>query len=113
MIEVKDIYYSAGLLEGEGCFRLSHGSPEISINMTDFEPIYNLKQIMSPLSTIRLHRNKSLVTINNKDVWHLAICGQLAIEWMMTLYPLMCPRRQEKLYMFGKIKLISKLIVYL
>jgi len=92
MIEIKWIYYIAALLEGEGCFGMYGKSPTIQIYMTDYEPISKLRSLMAPSIAIRIRKQNG-----HKSQYYLRFSGQLAIEWMMTLYPLFSPRRKEKI----------------
>lgn len=94
-MDIKNIYYIAGLLEGEGCFGF-YGCPSIQINMTDLDTIEKAKLILDI-------RNKNIVRMQNKGAknyknsFTLNVSGDVAIQWMMTLYPLMSIRRKEKI----------------
>jgi hypothetical protein len=94
MINIKDIIWLAGLLEGEGCFSLStkRQAPTIGLKMTDEDIVTRARGILSPLSkiTISLHPSK-------KTSYHFSIYGNLAAAWMMTLYSLMGRRRKERI----------------
>lgn len=94
-IKIYDIFYLAGLLEGEGCFGF-YNCPTISLNMTDYEPVNKARNIMYTKCNIRINR-RSRKNPNRKDMYVMQVSGQLAIEWMMTMYPLMSPRRKEKI----------------
>lgn len=95
MIDLNKIYYIAGLLEGEGCFGF-YKCPVIQIHMTDLEPVQKIRNIMCPNVRIRI-QNKGKYNVNSKTQYILHFSGQLSIEWMMTLYSLMSPRRQEQI----------------
>ena len=87
MIKVADIAWLAGLLEGEGCFRLNHGKyPVIVVTMTDEDVIIKAKNIWK--SNTRVYHYKNL--------WRTEVSGAHAVSWMMSLYPFLCERRREK-----------------
>jgi len=95
-IQVKQIYYIAGLIEGEGCFGF-YGTPTIQLYMSDYEPVRKLRNLMVPNCAIRSRKQISNLFIGRKIQYILRFSGIPAIGWMMTLYPLMSPRRQKKI----------------
>lgn len=95
MIKIQDIHYVAALFEGEGHFGF-YKCPTMQIAMTDHEPLYKIRSIMNPNVNIRKVLKKSY-NIKCKDQYIFHMSGQIAIEWMMTIYLLMCPRRQEQI----------------
>jgi hypothetical protein len=96
VISIKDIHWAAGLLEGEGCFyerKPPHFQPQVVCNMIDETPIRKLFFLfggkLSPKWVDeRLSRQPQLE-------WR--VYGSRAIGIMMTLYPLLCRRRQLKI----------------
>jgi hypothetical protein len=90
-MDIKDIYYVAGILEGEGCFSY-YNAPRIFLKMTDRDVIEKVKFIMNVNVSIGEQ---------NRNGWKtacvLAINSHQAIGWMMTLYPLMSARRKEQI----------------
>jgi hypothetical protein len=90
-----DIYWLAGLLEGEGCFFLQANKyPAIKLNMTDLDIIQRARNFMCPLSNIHTMDDKRY---DSKLQYIIIFQGQKAVEWMMTIYPLMGNRRKEKI----------------
>ena len=86
-MKVKDIAWLGGLLEGEGCFSLKKDKyPRISLAMTDEDVIVKAASLMKIKTMVYHHKN----------VWSFHIHGSYAIQWMMTLYPLLSKRRREK-----------------
>jgi len=85
------IYYIAGLLEGEGSFGF-YGCPVIQINMTDGDVIEGARKILHPKANIRTQQKN-----DRKLMYILHISGPIAIQWMMTIYPLMKMRRKQKI----------------
>ena len=85
LTKTKDIIWLAGLLEGEGCFRLSDGKyPAIIVNMTDEDIIVKVSDIWDTRVT------------RNKNLYRAQISGPRAIGWMMVLYVLLGKRRRKK-----------------
>lgn len=96
-----DIAWLAGLLEGEGCFRyhsqgkgrIHPGTPGFQLQMTDRDVVAKFANLMArpllgPYGPYA-HRGK--------EVWACYVTGPQAVGWMMTLYPLLGERRQEKI----------------
>ena len=95
MITTNQIYWIAGLLEGEGCFGLSYDNkyPNIKVGMVDLDTIEKARDIMCKSAKIIHEKRKQ----EWKDYFKFGIHGTKAIEWMMTLYPLMSNRRKNKI----------------
>jgi hypothetical protein len=94
MITSIEIAWVAGLLEGEGNFSLqSTGSPRIKVGMTDLDTIEKFRRITKTTD--------KKITVTSKDghktKYDTAIFGNLAIQWMMTVYSWMGIRRKEKI----------------
>jgi len=96
MRDKHEFYYIAGLLEGEGSFGFYSG-PTIQIYMTDYEPIRRLRHYMKADVAIRNRKNYSTSQLCKKTQYIFRVHGSLAIQWMMTIYPLMSPRRKEQI----------------
>jgi hypothetical protein len=102
-IEMKDLYWLAGLIEGEGCFTTSGKNkptiPVLKIRMNDRDVIERAQRILTPLT----HRkNSNPVRLippyrRSQAAFITVISGRGAIGWMMTLYPLMGERRQARI----------------
>ncbi len=107
MLKIKDLYWLAGLIEGEGCFSLQgNGSrgkgkcwtrkPNIRIGMADKDVLDYAARIFNTNVT-GPYKNKLPNGTLGKDIWHISINGNKAIQWMMTLYSLMSQRRKNKI----------------
>ena len=116
MITIKDIAWIAGLLEGEGCF-ITHNSkghdyPEIHLCMSDEDVVIKASGIMK--KEIKFNKSGFIDFGSNilkrgvdkypsnkfnkcKDQYTHQLSGNIAIQWMMTLYSLMGKRRQSKI----------------
>lgn len=101
MIETKNLYWLAGLLEGDGSFfkATNQGSPNakiivtmVSIDRDTVERVHHLTgigTISGPYSSNRRY---------HKPIWRWSVQKQSdAAALMMTLYPLMHPRRQKQI----------------
>lgn len=88
MINVNDIYWSAGFLDGEGCFHRP-GRMLISAAQKDIEPLKKLQSIWG--GSINLYQQKGRA--NPIHQWHIS--GGTAAGIMMTLYSLLSTRRQQ------------------
>jgi hypothetical protein len=93
-MDVKKLYWLAGLLEGEGSFGFYNGGPMIQLKMNDLDVIQKAHKVLGCTSNV--------VTVSRPapehNVGYKAIVqGSRAIGWMFTVYPLMGKRRQEQI----------------
>jgi len=95
-MKVEDLYWLAGILEGEGCFLLSISgrryTPIISVHMTD-EDIINRVSKLWDRKYVFQKRQKE----HYKDTYITKLKGKDAIELMKLIYPIMGKRRCEKI----------------
>lgn len=96
MILIKDVTYVAGLLEGEGCFQFSN-SPTIRLSMTDKDIVTKARNLMKVDRIIYAHKSDSVSRNRWKQKYTLTLHGNIAIQWMMTIYSLMGERRKAKI----------------
>lgn len=100
MIETKDIYWLAGLLEGEASFSSGGKSPRIAVAMYDADVIERVSGILRP-TQYRINGNTVRLTKHRSDrrarLSVVTIAGGRAAGWMMTLYPLMGKRRRARI----------------
>lgn len=100
-MDIKDIYWLAGFLEGEGSFMVI--SPNINRGYVN-----NRTFILQVVSTDRdvaekaklLLGNKSCIQVertSHKTAYRVRLSGTHAIAWMMTLYSMMGERRKNKI----------------
>lgn len=87
-----DIFWTAGFLEGEGSFTLCGINPRVSATQVELDPLEKL---------IGLYGGKvypkKISGFGKKPVSSWVLQGQDAVGLMMTIYPLMCTRRQEQI----------------
>mgnify|MGYP001563262373 CR=1 FL=1 len=87
MIQLPDIIWLAGYLEGEGCFQ---SRPSIQVATTDPDVARKVRNILNGTLHGPYDRGK-------KPVWYIALPGPRSIGWMMTIYTFLGQRRQEKI----------------
>lgn len=92
MRKMTDIYWTAGFIEGEGYFSLPNGYPIIGAYQKQREPLERLQYLFG--GSLRI-RDKSGHA--QTPIWVWTLCGPGARALSMTLYPLMSPRRQERI----------------
>jgi len=95
---VKEIAWVAGILEGEGCFSINKNSPAIRLGMTDLDVVERARSILK--KNAKINTPQSAIGKNGnllKQRYLLTLIGNIAIQWMMTIYPLMGFRRKMKI----------------
>lgn len=97
-IRLVDIYWLAGLLEGEGWFggrgaKATGGSPRIVLGMTDYDVVFRAHALLRCTSPIR----KAARDSTRKPCYFARLDGRLAAGWLMTLYTFMGERRQQRI----------------
>lgn len=93
VIDVKDVYWSAGLMDGEGSFMLRRGlDPVVSLCMTDKDVVDRMHSIWG----FGLRRETGLPS-GKTAFWWTVVQQEQAAGVMMTLLPLMGDRRARKI----------------
>lgn len=98
MLDIKDIHWLAGLVEGEGCFSTtgSNGTDAIMVWMTDRDVIEHAREVMRCTTKIAVRPpRRGRDGIARKELYGAVAYGPLAAQWAMTLYPLLGKRRRE------------------
>ena len=95
MLSFKDLYWAAGFLEGEGSFIHSSNGISIKANQVQREPLERMQKITGIGEIHKYSRKKQ--NPNAQDIHMWGLYGDVAAGWMMTLFPLMSPRRQEQI----------------
>ncbi len=88
------IEWLAGLLEGEGCFGIYDGRPEVQLRMTDLDVIEKASAYF-PGNKIRHETYPKNPTW--KDSYRIRTRGKKAIDLMRLLLPYMGNRRSSKI----------------
>ena len=105
-VTVKDVYWLAGILEGEGCF-IATSYPEhrkgvftgypvrqvrISVEMCDRDIIERIKNITGTTAKVTLRNSRP--NRNHRPRYTIHLSGTRAAQWAYTIYPLMGDRRK-------------------
>lgn len=90
-MELTDLYWLAGLVEGEGCYRAQGGALALQIAMTDRDVIERAAKMLST----RVYVQEKAVP--RQRMYATVVSGPRAAGWMMTLYSLMGERRRSKI----------------
>ena len=102
MIDIKDVAWLAGWLEGEGCFSIykkgNYSQFRIEFCSTDLDTMKKVCNILRTKETIYLRTQTYTENLSKrKQEYYVHVRGSLAIEWMMTIYSLMGQRRKDKI----------------
>ena len=97
MIDVKELYWAAGFLEGEGWFGISAASPVISASQVQKEPLERLQKIFGGVISLRNNAGVRARGTNSKDIWVWGVCGGKAIGVMLTLWTLLSEKRRHSI----------------
>lgn len=93
MRSIKDIIWLSGILEGEGCFRITGGGAQIALAMTDKDVVEKAASVLGG----NLGKPFQPKQKNRKIRYVVRVHGRLAISWMMTIFDLMGERRKQKI----------------
>lgn len=95
IMDIKELYWAAGFIEGEGCFggRVGRGSVRVSVGQVQRAPLERLQIILGG----HVWGPKFSKQPNRQPAWVWQISGPAAVGVMMTLYALMSPRRKEQI----------------
>lgn len=101
-ISIKDIYWAAGFLEGEGCFHIRNRAsgtrqPTLSAASTDPDTIARIVGLLGTTITGPTDNSHGLGGNKSKPIYSTILTGRRAIGWMMTLYSLLGGRRKAKI----------------
>ena len=93
-----DIVWLAGLLEGEGSFKIQttggyRGSVCIALQMTDKDTVERAAQLLGGT----VWGPHGPYGVSKQQTYQVAIFGSKAASWMMTVFPLMSMRRKSKI----------------
>lgn len=101
---LNDLYWLAGIVEGEGCFyirrctqtrasgkRYVYHRPYVMVNMTDKDVVQRAADIFGNACS------SSGKCKSGKQKWGTGCQGVNTLYWMQTLYPIMGTRRRTKI----------------
>lgn len=89
-----ELYWLAGLLEGEGYFGCSDNIPKLALQMSDKDIVEKAHCLMG-LSVKISHIPGKRAEWSDTYMWKLR--GKAAFEWMNTLYPMLGARRRKQI----------------
>lgn len=98
MVTQLEIGWIAGILEGEGCFSINNRlpwAPRITVGLYDLDVINKIKNITHCNYLVTSMDKPDHINTRTKLYYYITIPTDKAIQWMMTIYPLMSKRRQE------------------
>lgn len=100
-VRIRDIYYIAALVEGEGSFRSTGDG--LRISMADHDVIVKAAGILGRDVTVNGPYKRSRMVKGKRRKYspmsYLRISGPAGAGWMMTIYPLMGKRRRGQIKM--------------
>lgn len=98
---IKDLYWLAGFLEGEGCFYSRHQNQKaghmttVTAAQVQREPLERCQKWLGGSTCLNSARTRK--SQNTQAIWEWSVNGGRAAAVMMTLYPLMSPSRKEQI----------------
>lgn len=94
MLQAKDVFWLAGILEGEGCFQIrKSGGVSIELCMTDKDVVERFRSVCG-VGTM----GKPRLLKSGKTAYQWSVTNQAdAVGLMMTLLPVMGERRSKKI----------------
>ena len=92
-ISQKDLFWLAGIIEGDGCFSYTNGKPIIQISMTDSDVVERAAKIFNS----GVYESKFVKKSSHKQIYTTFIKCSKALVFMDELFPLMGHRRQQKI----------------
>lgn len=93
MISLKDIYWVAGFIEGEGSFTSQRGWITVRASQVEKQPVEKLQALLG--GSLRWYVPTRYP--RHQIAWHWVFTGVRAVGLMMTLYSLMSPKRKGQI----------------
>lgn len=95
-LSVRELEFAAGFLLGEGCFSRSRKTcPRIDAAQAELWPLEKMKRLFG--GALRPWTSKSVVAKGGKPMYYWQLAGHAATGLMMTLYPLLSPKRRAEI----------------
>lgn len=92
-LQMRDVYWLAGLLEGDGSFGIkTDGQPRIQLRMLDKDVVCRAASVLGVSYVAELQPQ----LVNRQVQYDCCATGKRAAAWMMTLYSLLGKRRQSQ-----------------
>lgn len=93
---MRDLYWAAGFLEGEGNFQRHRRSGVVGGTNTDMEPIGRLRLMFGGSVLVREPQTNGSV-VGRLPIYHWHASGPRAAGIMLTLYCLLSQKRQAEI----------------
>lgn len=87
------VHWAAGILEGEGCYRNTKYTQQVWVTNNDLWVLEKLRHYFGGMINAR----KKYDNPNWKQSYLWRLSGPRARGFMLTMYSLMSPRRQEQI----------------
>ena len=96
-VQVKDIAWLAGFLEGEGSFT-AHAKrfPRITFKLVDLDVAERAAMLLG--GNVRGPYRGKYFKEHYQSIYSVSVNGSAAIGWMLTIYSLMGARRKKRIY---------------
>ena len=96
-IDMRELYWAAGFLEGEGSFHADSRLRAIVITcgQVNREPLERLQKLIG--GSIHVRKPVRKLFANAQPLSALVVSGTMAAAWAMTLYSLMSEKRKEQI----------------
>ena len=98
-VTAADIYYLAGLFEGEGCIsrQSNTGGFRLDIQMADEDVLRTAQERAGGIGSLYLTKNRDPSRQHHKPLWRWSVVrSRDAAGLLMTMYPLLGERRQAR-----------------
>lgn len=89
-----DLFWMAGLLEGEGCFTMGGKYPSVQCKMTDEDSVHRLAVAAACGNVTGPHAQPNP---QHRPYWTWTVGGKRAVDLMIVLFPLMGDRRRGRI----------------
>jgi hypothetical protein len=93
--EERDLYWIAGFLEGEACFRASNTHCEVTVHQCNREPLEKLQRWLGGRITDGAKRYED--NPNWTKQWRWGISGARARGVLLTIFPLLSAKHQANI----------------
>ncbi len=88
MLDMKELYWAAGFIEGDGSFTFNKGMPRIKVAQIHKPPLKRLLNIFG---------GKIYRMCRERNIWSWELTGKDAAALAMTLYSIMSPKRKGQI----------------
>jgi len=94
-VTLADLYWLAGLFEGEGCVSVQGRTPTLGIAMADRDVIARVGELWGVTPSVQRYNSR---VPNTRTLWRVRLHGRRAMVWMERLFPHLGARRQQRIF---------------